>query len=189
VIDDAEFPYISLFRRDGYAIDKWNDIQDLTKLESGDYDIILLDIQGVGLEESENQGLGVLEHLKKVSPAQIIVAYSNADYALELKRFFDLADATLDKRSDYVDFKQEIDRMLVRRFSLEHYVDTITHAATRSGVELDELPERAREAILQQRPKELRKYLERHDVDGATVQTLLSLAQAAMSMLQILSAL
>jgi len=35
VVDDGEFPYGQLFRRDDYQLDKWNDVHDLQKLESG----------------------------------------------------------------------------------------------------------------------------------------------------------
>jgi len=43
VIDDSDFPYQSLFERDGYTIEKWPDVTDLPKLESGFYDVVLLD--------------------------------------------------------------------------------------------------------------------------------------------------
>lgn len=112
VIDDTDFTYQQLFIRDGYTIDKWDDVEELSKLESGYYDIILLDIQGVGRNESEEQGFGILKHIHSVNPAQIIIAYSNADWALKYQTFFDLADAKLDKRQDYVDFKRTVDQQL-----------------------------------------------------------------------------
>ena len=58
VVDDSDFPYQSLFGRDGYTLEKWPDITDLPKLESGYFDIVLLDLQGVGREQSKEQGLG-----------------------------------------------------------------------------------------------------------------------------------
>src|SRR5258706_2594560 len=81
VIDDQKFAYLELFKRDGYNIDKWEDVTDLQKLESGYYDVILLDIQGVARDISSDQRLGLLKHLHKVSPAQIVIAYSNADWS------------------------------------------------------------------------------------------------------------
>ena len=59
VIDDGPFPYASLFHRDGYTIERWDVDTDMPKLESGYYDLILLDIQGVGKEYSTQQGLGI----------------------------------------------------------------------------------------------------------------------------------
>jgi hypothetical protein len=59
VIDDDVFAYCELFKRDGYAIDQWSDVEDLNKLENGIFDLILLDIQGVGKTISPSeQGLG-----------------------------------------------------------------------------------------------------------------------------------
>jgi CheY-like chemotaxis protein len=78
VIDDNDFPYQSLFDRDGYTLDKWNDVDDLSKIESGYFDIILLDLQGVGIAQSAEQGLGVLKHIRRKNPCQILIAYSNA---------------------------------------------------------------------------------------------------------------
>src|SRR4051812_27525384 len=103
VIDDEGFPYISLFQRDGYTIELWEDIDDLQALESGAYDLILLDLRGVGRDISSAEGFGVLRHLRRTSPAQMVVAYSNADLSLAYQPFFDEADATLHKTTDYVE--------------------------------------------------------------------------------------
>jgi CheY-like chemotaxis protein len=48
VIDDQDFPYKELFERDGYTVTKWDDVHDLAQLESGEFDLILLDLLGVG---------------------------------------------------------------------------------------------------------------------------------------------
>src|SRR4051812_24673282 len=64
VIDDVEteFPF-KILRDQGYAIDYWSDVRDLAALERGDYDIIVLDIGGIGKElDSVNEGAGVLKH-------------------------------------------------------------------------------------------------------------------------------
>ncbi len=65
VIDDDDFPYQTLFERDGYTLEKWPDVTDLPKLESGYFDILLLDLQGVGRQQSSEQGLGILRHRGK----------------------------------------------------------------------------------------------------------------------------
>ncbi len=126
VIDDAEFAYIELFRRDGYTIEQWHDVTDLEKLEKGGFDVIMLDIRGVGSEISKDEGFGVLKHIRKVRPAQFVIAYSASDYDLTQLDFFRLADAVMPKSADYVDFKREVDRLLQQRFSVEYYVDRIT---------------------------------------------------------------
>lgn len=123
VIDDDEFTYQKLFKRDGYNIEKWPDVKDLTRLEEGDFDLILLDLYGVGRAQSENQGFGILEHIRERRPAQIVIAYSNAEWSVEYQPFFQDADAVLHKtKDDYYEFKRTVDDLLQKRFSYGFYV-------------------------------------------------------------------
>lgn len=67
VIDDERttFPF-DVLQEQGYSIDHWPDVKDISKLESGFYDIIILDIGGIGRELDEtNEGISILKHLKK----------------------------------------------------------------------------------------------------------------------------
>lgn len=159
VIDDNDFPYKELFDRDGYTIDKWDDVENLSKLENGYYDVILLDIHGIGASESEEGGFGLLKHLRATTPAQIIIAYSNADWSLKYQDFFDLADSRLDKRSDYVDFKRTVDGLLRDRFSLGFYVDRIMKICSGSITETDKFKKIIEQSIQSQRVDKLSKYL------------------------------
>jgi CheY-like chemotaxis protein len=126
VVDDNDFAYKVLFDKDDYNVDKWDDIDNINRLEDNYYDIILLDLQGIGKNQSADEGLGILNHLKNASPAQIIIAYSNADFNLKHQPFFQKADAVLYKHQDYIDFKRVIDQMLINRFSRKYYFDMIS---------------------------------------------------------------
>jgi hypothetical protein len=159
VIDDNDFPYRTLFQRDGYTIEKWDDVEDLPKLESGYFDIVLLDIQGVGKEQSQEQGLGILRHLRQVCPAQILVAYSNADYSLKYQDFFKLADRTLAKSADYVEYKRVVDWLLSQRFSLGFYVDRIANLASPHINNIEKLKGLSSKAILNRKLTKVEKYL------------------------------
>src|SRR5690242_17650434 len=98
VIDDQAFPAQRSFTRDGYHFDRWPAIKNLSQLTDGDWDLILLDIQGVGLTESpELQGLGILRHIKKTNPAQAVIVYSAQPQRVSSSEFLLLADAVLDK--------------------------------------------------------------------------------------------
>jgi len=133
VIDDNDFAYEPLFKRDGYTVEKWDDIQSLEKLENNFYDLILLDIQGVGQAESEEEGFGILKHIRSQSPAQIVIAFSNADWSLKYQQFFDLADRKLAKSQDYVEFKRTVDELLAQRFNPEFYINKIENLGTLSS--------------------------------------------------------
>lgn len=161
VIDDSEFPYLPLFKKDEYQIEKWDDIEDLTKLEDGYYDLILLDIQGVGKDRSSEQGLGILKHIHTINPAQIIIAFSSADYSLKYHEFFQMADVALPKSTDYYSFKRTVDKLLCDRFSLGFYVDRICRIAGDKFQNDQALKKLAQEAILTSSTKKLEEYLKK----------------------------
>jgi DNA-binding NtrC family response regulator len=122
VIDDdpESFP-CNLLRREGYSIESWQKVESLSRLEKGDFDIIILDIGGVAEEYAQNDGLGVLEHLKKYNPSQIIVAFSGQSFDLGKARFWKMADDSLSKPVDAIKCKEVIDHLLEEKFTLEHY--------------------------------------------------------------------
>lgn len=182
VIDDSDFGYLPLFEKEGYTIEKWNDVDDLNKLESGYYDILLLDIQGVGREQSKEQGFGILKHLRGTSPAQIIITYSNAKYSMDTKyqEFFQMADATLAKSEDYVNFKSTVDDLLRDRFTLNFYLGRITTLAEPQIADNGKTRKVAEKAILSKSETTLKEYLEKNFVDAETINLIMKVTQAAI---------
>jgi len=181
VIDDDEFPYQILFERDGYTLEKWPDVTDLSKLESGFFDILLLDLQGVGRQQSSEQGLGILRHLRKATPAQIIIAYSSADWPLKYQEFFEQADAVLGKSSDYVDFKRKVDQLLEQRFSIGFYLGRIQKLV---GPNIDDparLERLSRDSILRKDTSKLRRFLEDRMQSPEAIGDVLGLIQTAIA--------
>jgi len=159
VIDDEDFIYKELFTRDGYIIEKWDDVEDLSKLEQNFFDVILLDVQGVGRKLSADQGLGILQHIRKTAPTQVVIAFSNADYSLKYQDFFSMADAVLAKGADYVEFKRTVDQLLQQRFSLGFYVGKVASVVGGRVDDPDRLEKETRKAILKNKPKDLMAYL------------------------------
>jgi CheY-like chemotaxis protein len=121
VVDDKEFEYTPLFERDGYHITVWDTVKNLRQLESGEFHVILLDMRGIGVQEAQFQGAGLIEHIKAVNPAQYIVAYSSAKFTLDYQRFFEQADDKIRKSEDYARFKRSVDTGLQHRFSESYY--------------------------------------------------------------------
>ncbi len=122
VIDDDEhsFPF-DILRREGYSIEHWPKVESLAALEEGHYDIIILDIQGVARELSLDDGLGVLELVKKANPGQIVVAFSSHSYDLSKNRFWRLADDSLCKPVDVSTCKRLIDSLIETKRTPQHY--------------------------------------------------------------------
>lgn len=114
VIDDEEasFPTAAL-KDDGYTIDWWPrvDANGLARLESGQFDLIILDIQDIaepGLSDT-GDGLGILRRLKETNPGQLVVAFSGREFDLDAVPFWRLADDALRKPVTLIDCKAKLD--------------------------------------------------------------------------------
>jgi len=181
VIDDSDFFYLQLFKNDGYTIEKWNDVDDLQKLESGYFDIILLDIQGIGKKQSKDQGFGILKHIHQACPAQIVIAYSNADFSLKYQDFFKNADATLAKTDDYVDFKRTVDKLLVQRFSMGFYVDRIIKLSGPYLQDISKVKALSEKAIVNGKIERLKDYLHENIDDKDFIAIVLKIVEIAIN--------
>jgi CheY-like chemotaxis protein len=175
VVDDDDFAYMPLFARDGYTIQKWSDVSDLGALETGGFDLILLDLKGVGLKESSDEGFGILKHIRETSPAQIVIAYSNSDLSLAYQPFFRDADAVLHKtQTDYVEFKRTVNQLLDERFSLGFYLSRIERELGDHEASAPKALKKARQAILSGKTDQLRRYLSSKVEDNVTVDRVIA---------------
>lgn len=186
VIDDLDFPYKVLFEKDGYLIDKWDDVKDLHKLETGYYDLILLDLQGVAKELSPQEGRGLLKHIKKINPSQIVFAYSNAEWSLKNQDFFQIADKALAKNQDYYVFKQAVDEFLVKRFSIDYYLEKIEKAIPNSSyIDKHKVKFKMKKLILKKETAKIEDYLSSQSLDANTINTIATIANSAIGVFQI----
>ncbi len=135
VIDDkkTEFPFEPL-QREGYAITHWKDVLDLAKLESGFFDIIVLDINGVGRKlDSIGEGTSVLRHLKERNPSQVIVAYSGQSHDPERIQFFLLADQFVPKPTNMLTWKEILDNLIQEKVSVNYYWNIASRILREAG--------------------------------------------------------
>ncbi len=168
-----------LFKRDGYTIDQWSDVDDLGALESEDYDLILLDLKGVGAKESADEGFGILKHIRETSPAQIVIAYSNSDLSLAYQPFFRNADAVLHKtQTDYVEFKRTVNQLLDQRFSMGFFLGRVEAELGDLGTNAPKTLKKAKRAMLSGKPDALRHYLAPRVEDSVTVDRVIAVVGA-----------
>jgi len=149
VIDDdkSAFPY-ELLQKEGYNVTYWSKIEKLRELESGEFDLIVLDISGVADKSiSLTDGAGILSHLKKCNPAQLIIAYSGQKYDLSKKDFYNLADDFLGKPSDLITCKDKIDSLLRNHFTPQHYWSEVEKILKATGISTNRLKELERQII------------------------------------------
>lgn len=122
VIDDNEFAYLDLLLRDGFNASRVADIDSLSEIDSYQYDLILLDLHGVGARVSKQGAIGILRHLSETCPSLPVIAYSAAKWRMKDSAFFELATETFDKSDDYLDFRRAIERQLRNLGDPDHYV-------------------------------------------------------------------
>ena len=185
VIDDQEFPYLNLFKRDGYNLEHWQEIENLSRLSDGDYDLILLDLHGVGTEESSHGGLGILKYLREERPTLIVVAYSASSFPLDEQPFFDRADKVLSKTADYVDFKRTVDELLQARFTPDFFAARLVREVTES----DSASARAalEKALGRNKPDLIVEWARRCHADSHTLDRVLMITNIALETLSLVS--
>jgi hypothetical protein len=147
--------------------------------------VILLDLLGVGRSESADEGLGLLKHIRTARPAQIVVAYSNADWPVKYQPFFRMADAVLQKTEDYVEFKRIVDELLQDRFALGFYLSRMSDELAEQAANVPKATTKAQKALLTRKIGPLRKYLERHLDDQVTIDRVLAIIQVGISAAQL----
>ena len=138
VVDDEEssFP-TQLLSTNGYTIEWWDAIDDrrLQRLERNEFDIIILDINGIADSSiSNDDGIGVLERIKHVNPAQIIVAFSGQEYDIEKSHFFQKADDRLRKPVDFIKAKNLIDRIIEQKITIGYFWESLNNYLQREGI-------------------------------------------------------
>ena len=137
VDDDSEALPLGLLRDDGYNLTHWEelDTDKMHKMVSGEFDVIILDIVGVAPQSiAEEDGLGVLKHIKRLCPEQIVIAFSGETFDINQAQFFNLADDRILKPLDYISLTRALDDVLSRCFNLDHYWRAIRSSLVAANV-------------------------------------------------------
>lgn len=184
VIDDHVFPAEKTFTRDGYHVERWPYIKNLSQLTDGHYQLILLDVQGVGMTESpDKQGLGILEHIKKTNPAQAVILYSSDTYSVSSSRYIILADAFLDKSSTYVEYKDEVDRLLLTQSSPGYFISRMNQQLGASALQVPKAVKYATAAFRSGNTVRLEQYLRNNLPDSSQIDTALRVVSVGISII------
>lgn len=95
----------------------------------------MLDIAGVAQRISPDEdGLGVLQHLKSHNPTQIIVAFSGQSFDLSKQDFFRLADDTMPKPVTALKCMQVLDGLIESKMTVRHLWDSVVTLMRAEGV-------------------------------------------------------
>jgi len=188
-IDDQEWPYQPLLERDGYHVERWAEIRTLTQLTDGHYNLILLDIQGVGMTESQKlQGLGILEHIKRTNPAQSVIVYSSKAQKPSMNKYISMADAVLDKADPYVEFKSAIDDLIVNRTSFDYFVAVMNRELGTDAARAPKAVQYALASVRRNDTDQLGRYLEKVLTNGQKITTVLGIVAAGVKVVRAFAA-
>lgn len=138
VDDDKESFPVEELKESGYTIDWWDQVDSarLHRLESGAFDIIVLDIQGIVAPHLSDtaDGLGVLKRIKEVNANQVVVAFSGQTYHLDKMPFYKLADDTMSKPITTIKGKEVLDELIRNRVGVPQYWATIKQLLQKENV-------------------------------------------------------
>jgi hypothetical protein len=125
VVDDEEAPLIEKLQGDGYNITKSADIVEIDSFMRKKYDVLVLDIQGVGKNiAGKKEGWGILNYLKQEYPHLVIIVFTGADWSItKVKEQADMADFVIGKDLEYLDFKTKLDVAIKKAFSPKFHFD------------------------------------------------------------------
>ncbi len=124
-VDDEEQPYVERLQKDGYSITPMEDIENIDSFMRNQYQVVILDIQGVGKKLSpDSEGWGVLKYIKKTYPHTVVIMYTGADWSItKYQDLASLADDFIGKDLEFLDFKTKIDAGIKKAFSFKYHFD------------------------------------------------------------------
>lgn len=124
-VDDEEVNYVNRLQKDGYNVAYWEDIENIDDFANKGYNVVVLDIQGIGKKISEtSEGWGILKYLKNTYPHIVVIMFTGADWSItKFKSQADQADDFIGKDFDYLDFKYTLDSNIKKAFSSKYHLD------------------------------------------------------------------
>lgn len=122
IIDDDKPELIDDLKQQGYAVDYFSDIttQELHNIMPGRYDVMLLDFAGVGRDFGDNEGLSLLQFIRRTNPAVIVIAYTATGIGTKHAEFFRQADFVLAKDAGIADSTDVIDLAIRKALSVDN---------------------------------------------------------------------
>lgn len=135
IIDDEDIFPVDLFKDYEYRVTKWDKVTptDLKILESGTFDVIVLDINGVAKELSVEDGFAIIETVKTNNPSQILIAYSGQTYDSSKQRYWQMTDDTIPKPGGFLKIKEMLDSTIMTQFTPERYLGILRDILNDNG--------------------------------------------------------
>lgn len=111
IIDDEDFVHEEILRTHKFDITIFSEINGIEQLQA--YDVILCDIQGVGVKFSKNyQGAYLMKEIHKRYPFKIIIAYSGLAHSTKYSEYLKVAEFFMKKDASSEEWIEKLDKAL-----------------------------------------------------------------------------
>jgi enoyl-CoA hydratase/carnithine racemase len=122
LLDDDTPEVLTDLKAAGFAIEHIRNVSEksFSLIETGLYDLLLLDYGGIGHRMGADEGLDVLRHLRRVSPALRIVAFTGRTFDASKADFFRMCDHVLKKDAGIRETTEAIERELAIALTPAH---------------------------------------------------------------------
>lgn len=100
VIDDDPIDLVKDLQQEGFIIEQDQKGDDISKIERGYFDLVILDFKGVGKKYGNHEGLDLLKTIKRVNPAVYVLTYTTQTLpSTQSSEFYTLSDGNLNKEA------------------------------------------------------------------------------------------
>ncbi len=118
VIDNDPFPYMDMLRTHNFCIEQLTNLETLASISS--YDIVLCDVQGVGLNFSETfQGAYLVKEIRKKYPFKFIISYTAYDNDARYTALLKSAGYSIKKDEDTEVWVEKLDSAITAVYDVE----------------------------------------------------------------------
>ena len=124
-IDDEEISHVERLQDDGYNITQFDDIDNIDDFLRKKYNVVVLDIQGIGQKISpKSEGWGILKYLKNANPNLVVIMFTGAEWSItKYKQEAEKADDFIGKDLEFLDFKSKLDDGIKKAFSPSYHFE------------------------------------------------------------------
>jgi DNA-binding response OmpR family regulator len=127
---------IKNLEEEGYRLKVLKDLDDFAGFKKAGYNLLILDIQGVGSKYADRSaGWGLLKMIKQDLPHLVVVIYSGSEWSIRQHgEEYKLADDYLVKDIEYVDFRHGINLNIRRAFSFDYHLKVLEQRLTKEDI-------------------------------------------------------
>jgi DNA-binding NarL/FixJ family response regulator len=125
LIDDVVPPILSHLRKQGFTINHDRTGKNTVEIERHRYDVVILDFGGVGKSYGPDEGLSLLRHIRRVSPATFILAFTSLSLYSKQAEFYTLSDGILSKDAGIQEAYEKLENALRESMLIERHWNAI----------------------------------------------------------------